>query len=84
MVLSAAGRHDAAVALAREAVEMFLEAEDPNSQGDLRMDLAEVLRAAGKRVEAERAAREALRSYDAKGNALAATSAKSFLASLST
>jgi tetratricopeptide (TPR) repeat protein len=46
-VLSAPGRHDEAIALAREAEQMFADAQNPSWQGDLCMELAEVLRAAG-------------------------------------
>jgi class 3 adenylate cyclase/tetratricopeptide (TPR) repeat protein len=82
MALSATSRHDHAVRLARVAIEMFAHAQDPNSQAELRMDLAEVLRAAGDDAGSAKAAREAVRLYELKGNVLAATGVGSFLASL--
>jgi tetratricopeptide (TPR) repeat protein len=40
-VLLAPGRHDEAIALAREAEQMFADAQNPSWQGDLCMELAE-------------------------------------------
>ena len=57
MALSADGRYDDAIRVAREALEMFAHAQDPNSQADLRMDLAEVLRVAGDDSGSAKAAR---------------------------
>ena len=60
MVLSSRGELDDAEQLAHEAVHMYQEAECPEGQGDATMTLAEVLRAADKIGDAERAARVAL------------------------
>jgi class 3 adenylate cyclase/tetratricopeptide (TPR) repeat protein len=66
-VLAARGGFVEAERLARTAVEMLEGAEAPSLQGDIWMDLARVLRLAGKPAEAERAAREALALYERKG-----------------
>jgi class 3 adenylate cyclase/tetratricopeptide (TPR) repeat protein len=78
-VRSARGLHDEAVALAREAVDLFAEAEAPNQSGDLWIGLAESLRAAGRMDEASEAARTALGFYERKGNRPAIASVRSFL-----
>lgn len=79
LVLAARGEFAGAEPLAREAVRMFADAESPNSQGDVWMDLAQVLRMAGKPAEAEQAAREALALYERKGNRPASESARKFI-----
>ena len=81
-VLSARGRHDEAIALAREAGEMFADAQNPSSQGDVCMELAEVLRAAGRPDEAAEAARSGLGYYVRKESVPATKAARAFLASL--
>jgi tetratricopeptide (TPR) repeat protein len=70
-IMCARGRHAQAIALAREAVAIFREAEAPNWQGDAWMELAEILRAA----------REALGLYERKGNEPASAAARAFLES---
>jgi tetratricopeptide (TPR) repeat protein len=65
--------------LAREAVELYADAEAPNFQGDAWLDLAQVLRSAGKPDEAKQAAREALAYYERKGNRPASASARAFI-----
>ena len=82
MVLSSRGGTDEAERLAREAVQMLEDAESPQTQGDARMDLAWVLRIAGKIGEAERAAGEALGYFERKGNRPLAASTRSFLEEL--
>src|SRR4029453_11982511 len=69
LVLAARGEFAEAERLAREAVDLYADAETPNPQGDAWMDLAKVLRTAGKSAEAAAAAREALGFYERKGNA---------------
>ena len=81
-VVSARGRHDEAIALAREAVEMLADAQYPSSQGDVCMELAEVLRAAGRPAEAAEAARSGLGHYERKESVPATKAARAFLASL--
>jgi tetratricopeptide (TPR) repeat protein len=81
-VLSARGRHDQAIALAREAEQMFADAQNPSWQGDLCMELAEVLRAAGRLDEAADAARSGLGNYERKESVPATKAARAFLASL--
>jgi class 3 adenylate cyclase/tetratricopeptide (TPR) repeat protein len=82
LVISARGEHAPAEALAGEAVRMFAGAECPNMQGDLWMDLAAVLRAAGKPEDAARAAREALIRYERKGNLVSSRQVRTFLTQL--
>jgi hypothetical protein len=81
-VLAARGELAEAEHLAREAVELYANAEAPNFQADVWMDLARVLGTAGKRAEAEEGAREALVLYERKGNAPAAALARSFIEEL--
>ena len=82
LVLSAAGGHDEAISLAREAVDVLAHAQAPHFQGITWSDLAEVLRAAG-RIDASRsAAKEALGLHERKGNLPAAEAARTFLKSL--
>jgi class 3 adenylate cyclase/tetratricopeptide (TPR) repeat protein len=83
-VLAARGDLDEAERLAREAVEMFADAEAPNEQGDIWMDLAHVLRRAGKPVEARAAALEALALYERKGNRPSTGSTRAFIEVLDT
>ncbi len=80
LVHASRGELEDAEWLAREAVQMVEEAEWPGAQGDVRMDLARVLRMAGKSIDAERAAREALEFYDRKHNRPSAASTRAFLA----
>ena len=79
MVLAARGEHPEAERLAREGVELFAEAEAPNFQGDAWMDLARVLRAAGKEAEAGAAAGEALGLFERKGNGPSSAEARAFI-----
>ena len=80
LVLVARGEFAEAERLAREAVELYADAQAPNFQGDAWMDLARVLAAAGKPANAEQAAREALALYERKGNLPAAASTRAFIA----
>jgi class 3 adenylate cyclase/tetratricopeptide (TPR) repeat protein len=78
-VRSARGLHEDAIRLAREAVEMFADAESPDQSGDAWIALATALRAAGRADEAAKAARTALAFYKEKGNRLAIASTTAFL-----
>jgi tetratricopeptide (TPR) repeat protein len=80
LVLVARGEFAEAERLAREAVELYADAQAPNFQGDAWRDLARVLGVAGKPADAEQAAREALALYERKGNVPAAASTRAFIA----
>jgi tetratricopeptide (TPR) repeat protein len=82
LVHAARGEFADAERLAREAVAMFADAESPNFQGDAWMDLAQVLRMAGKTGEAGEAAGEALAFYERKGNRPASATARAFIDAL--
>ena len=82
-MLAARGEFDEAERLARQAVELYAEAENPSAQADTWMDLAKVLRTARKAAEAEHAAREALALYERKGNHPASASTRAFIDELS-
>ena len=74
------GQFEEAESLGREAVELSRRSDDPVGQANALMDLAEVLRAAGRGRDATGAATEALRLYEAKGNVVSAKLAQAFLA----
>jgi tetratricopeptide (TPR) repeat protein len=76
---SLCGRHEQAIALASEAVEIAAATDALNMHGDAAFRLAEVLRRAGLREEAEDAAHEALDLYERKGNAVSARRAAALL-----
>jgi tetratricopeptide (TPR) repeat protein len=84
LVASARGEHADAERLAREAVRIYAEAgaEAPQFVGDAWMDLAEVLRSAGRRAEAAEAAREALVLFERKGDRPTSDSARAFIDAL--
>jgi tetratricopeptide (TPR) repeat protein len=79
LVRSARGRHEEAVRLAREAVEMLAEAEAPRLSGDAWITLARSLRATGREPEARQAAETALTFFDRKGVRPAADRVRAFL-----
>jgi hypothetical protein len=81
-VLAARGDLEGAERTARDAVEMFADAQTPNLQGDLCLDLAEVLRRAGRPSDAADAVRAALDLFERKGNRPAAAQARELLAEL--
>jgi tetratricopeptide (TPR) repeat protein len=74
------GRHDRAIELAREGVEIAERTDALNMHGDALMRLAEVLRAAGRTDVAERAARDALELYERKGNLVSVQQVTALLA----
>ncbi len=82
LVLAERGEFDEAERLAHEAVQMLEDAENPNGQGGVNMDLAQVLRTAGKTAAAADAAREALAFFERKGNRPSAASTRAFLQEL--
>jgi class 3 adenylate cyclase/tetratricopeptide (TPR) repeat protein len=77
-LLAREGRFDEAESLGREAVELSQRSDDPVGQANALMDLAEVVRAAGR--DATGAATEALRLYEHKGNVASAKVSQAFLA----
>ena len=79
LVHAARGEFAEAEQLAREAVDLMADAESPNFQGDVWMDLAQVLRMAGKLEEAGQAAGEALAFYERKGNRPASGTAQALI-----
>ena len=83
-VLARRGEHGAAEALARDAASLIAGTDWLNTRAGVQMDLAEVLRLAGRGDEARTAVEEALRLYEAKENLVAATRARTQLATLST
>jgi hypothetical protein len=82
MVLASRGRFDAAEEAGREAVEMYADAECPNAKGDAWMDLAQVLRMAGKDTEAANAARKARVLFERKGNQPSSEATRAVIAEL--
>ena len=71
-LLARQGRFDEAQGLAREATRLVEATDFLNLHGDVLMDLAEVLRLAGRADEAARAAEGALRKYEQKDNVVMA------------
>jgi thioredoxin-like negative regulator of GroEL len=68
--------------LARQAVALIDQTEFPVDRADMRMDLAEVLRLAGRPDEAAQALMEALRLHEQKGNLVSAERTRALLADL--
>jgi ATP/maltotriose-dependent transcriptional regulator MalT len=81
-VLAQRGSLDAAEALAREAVAFAEESDFLHSHADALMDLAEVLRVAGRVPEAASAVEDAIRLHELKGNVLATDRARAVLQGL--
>ena len=79
-VSSRRGRHDEAVAICGTAVDLSRTEDDPTDQANALSDLALVLSAAGRHVEAVAARTEALALYEAKGNVVSAAGARRSLA----
>ena len=80
--LSARGEHEEAVRLAEEAVELFAGTDALIDNGEALLDLAGVLRSAGRIDDASTAASEALALYEQKENVVEAARARSFLADI--
>jgi DNA-binding SARP family transcriptional activator/class 3 adenylate cyclase/tetratricopeptide (TPR) repeat protein len=74
------GELDKAESLAQEAVAFAARSDFLNVHGDALVDLAEVLRLAGRPEEADRALENAVELYEQKGNIVSAASARSLLA----
>ncbi|HEX5949272.1 MAG TPA: adenylate/guanylate cyclase domain-containing protein [Actinomycetota bacterium] len=73
------GSFEEAEALARSALELAARTEAPNFHGHAWLDLAEVLRLAGRTAEASAALQEAARQFEAKGNVVSAARARGLL-----
>jgi class 3 adenylate cyclase/tetratricopeptide (TPR) repeat protein len=80
-ILARRGRFDDGVSLAKEAVAMIAASDCLDYQGIAAMDLADVLRSAGRTDEANAAARQALDAFERKGNLVSASRARGFLRS---
>ena len=78
-VLARRGDHERAIALADEAVALASDTDYLNLQGDILMDLAEVLTLGGRLNEAASRSREALEIYERKGNVVSAGRVKATL-----
>ena len=78
-ILARRGKLDEAERLAHDAVNRSERSDFLNWRGDVLVDLAEVLRTAGKRDEACAAVEQAVALYDQKGNVVAAAAARSLL-----
>ena len=78
-MLAHAGRYDEAVSVAREAVQLAERTDALNMQADILVDLAEVLRTAGHRHEADETMRKALALYERKGNLASAETCRAAL-----
>ncbi|HEY6835602.1 MAG TPA: adenylate/guanylate cyclase domain-containing protein [Gaiellaceae bacterium] len=83
-VLAQRGEIDEAERLAREAVAIGAETENPNSQADTLADLGEVLVLAGRSDEAAEAFERALERYERKENLVMADRVRDRLASVRT
>jgi tetratricopeptide (TPR) repeat protein len=81
-VLARRGATSEAERLGRDAVEVGRTADCIDMQGDVLMDLSEVLRLVGRPYEARKAAEEALSRYTQKGNIVSAGRARAVLADL--
>jgi class 3 adenylate cyclase/tetratricopeptide (TPR) repeat protein len=78
-VLARRGRHEEGELLVREALSLIREAEDPDSQATVLLDLVEVLRLQGKHDEASAAAREATHLFEEKGDVVGARRASALV-----
>ncbi len=76
------GDHGGAEAVAREAVRLADDTDDPTAQADARLVLAETVRFAGRSEDAIGVFRAAIELYEAKGNVLGAAHANDRLDAL--
>jgi tetratricopeptide (TPR) repeat protein len=81
-ILARRGELEEAVRLATEAAEMARLTDDLDKRGKAVLDLAEVLRLAGRSQESVDAAREAVDTFDRKGNVVMAKAARGLLRGL--
>jgi predicted ATPase len=78
-LLAQAGRYDEAEAMAREALAVIRRSEEVDSQASALMDLAEVLKLAGREGDAKPVIEEAAELFQRKGNVVFAAKARSLL-----
>ena len=78
-ILAHRGELDEAVRLATEAADLARPTDDLDKRGRALMDLAEVLRLAGRSEESVAAAREAVDAFERKGNVVMTTAARRLL-----
>jgi ATP/maltotriose-dependent transcriptional regulator MalT len=78
-VLARRGDHAEAESMVRHAKDLIMQTEEPDVQGHVCMDLAQVLHLQGRRSEERALLREALALYELKGNRVAAAKARSRL-----
>jgi hypothetical protein len=78
-LLARAGDHATAESLGRDAIAIIERAQDPDSQGYAWIDLAEVLRLAGRSADAEEAAETARSRFLLKGNVASAGRAEALI-----
>jgi class 3 adenylate cyclase len=78
-ILAIDGHTDEAENLAREAVQLAAQTDMLNRRADALLDLADVLRLAGRSGDANAALHEALEFYELKGNAVSAGHARSLI-----
>ena len=81
-LLARQGRVDEAEKLAREAVRLIAQTDQLTDHAATLLDLAEVLRLAGRPDAANAAVHEAIELYTRKGNTVSAGHARSLIASL--
>jgi class 3 adenylate cyclase/tetratricopeptide (TPR) repeat protein len=81
-VLCGRGATSEAESLGRDAMEVGRKTDSIDMQGDVAMDLSEVLGRAGRALEAREAIEEALSLYERKGNLVSAARARAALAHL--
>ena len=81
-VLARRGQFEEAERLADEAIEIISEAQDPDTQGNARLDLSEIRHLAGQREAAITAAQEALALFAQKANTISQQRARAVLAEL--
>jgi Flp pilus assembly protein TadD len=81
-VLARRGAFAEGEALVRRALEVIRTSDEPDSQGEALLDLAEVLLLAGRPVDAEAPAREALELFELKGNVASTARARELLATI--
>jgi tetratricopeptide (TPR) repeat protein len=81
-LLARQGAHGEAAALAERAVALIAETDDPDSQGNALLDLAEVYEAAGRVEDARHALGRAEDAFTSKGNVVAAEATRRRLAGL--
>jgi predicted ATPase/class 3 adenylate cyclase len=78
-VLARRGELAAGETLVREGLAIIARSDDPNSHGNALMDLAEVLRLAGRHEEASLASKEAAVLFESKGNVVSTAKVWAFL-----